>query len=415
MTEHSFTLHKRRSKEYKQYINNVINEYNTNGKKTVLLTCDSYFPIVDGVVNVIDNYAKLLSNDMNVMMLVPDYKGNVYMNGSPAIGIASAFSKRLNYQIPLPMFDMRYRQLLKKLRIDIIHCHSPFTVGRVAMKLHKQRHIPLVTTFHSLFKYDFETHVKPLANFMLKYIVKCYNNSDEVWTMNDACAKIIHEYGYKGDTFILPHGVSTTLSSDYTTERNTTRMKFGVDDGTLLFIFVGRLVVPKNIHFILEVLSKLKQRNLHYKMLIVGDGPERKSLQKHTAQLELNDEVEFVGSISDRSELTSIYAAADMLLFPSYYDTFALVKVEAASRYTPTAFIDNCPACSTVEHGTNGYIFPQDVDKFADGVYNAVMNRDKLKTVGLNANRDLYVTWQDIIPKVVSRYNKIIESNTKIS
>ena len=411
MSESTVTCKKRRSKEYKQYILDVIKDYNTNGKITVLLTCDTYLPVVDGVVNVVDNYAKELSKLMNVMLLVPDCKGNVYMDGAPAIGIMSSYSKKLQYQVPLPMLSSDCKRYLNKLRIDLIHCHSPFTVGRVAMKLHKQRDIPLITTFHSLYKYDFQKYASPFVNFMLKYIVKCYDCSNEVWTMNNECVNVLHEYGYHGKTFIIPNGIDSRPLPNYEEVRRVTRAKYVNDDNKLLFVFVGRLVAPKNIHFIVDVLANLKEKGLDFKMLFVGDGPERQQLEKHIATSKLNDNVAVIGSVRDTNLLNCIYAASDLMLFPSYYDTFALVKVEAASQNTPTAFIENCPACSDITNGVNGFIFPHDVEKFADGIYQAVQNRDKLREIGTNAKRDLYVTWEDIISKVYCRYNEVIQNS----
>ena len=413
MNENTITRLKRRSKDYKKYILDVINDYNTNGKKTVLLTCDSYFPTVDGVINVVDNYAKELSKVMNVMLLTSDFKGDVYTNGYPAIGIASMYSKKLQYQIPLPMLSNDYKHYLKKLRIDIIHCHSPFTVSRIAMRLHKQRKIPLVSTFHSLSKYDFQRYAKPFVNFMMKYILKCYNSSDEVWSMNQKCIDALHEYGYQGKTFIIPHGTVPHLSGNYAEMRSFTRKKYNVDDNGLFFIFVGRLIVHKNVHFIVDVLSELKEKGLDFKMLFVGDGPEKQRLAKHITKNGLDSQVEIVDNIHDINGLDPIYAAADMLLFPSYYDTFALVKIEAAYQNTPTAFIENCPAGSRIKHGENGFVFEHDVQKYASGVYEAVKDREYLKTVGENAHRDLYVTWQDIVPKVYDRYLYIIDESNK--
>ena len=402
-----------RSKEYKKYILDAIDEFNSNGKKTVLVVCDNFFPVIDGVVNTVDNYARILSKDMNVMLLVPSYKGTIGVYSYPVIGVTSGFSQKLNNQVALPMFDPRYKKYLKKLRIDIIHCHSPFLMSRIAMRLHKKRNIPMVTTFHSLYKYDFEANAKPLVNFLLRFIAKCYNASDEVWTMNTQCVDILKEYGYNGKTYVLPHGVSTLPSTCYEQERSNMRQKLGVKDDELLFIFVGRLVAAKNVHFTVDVLANLKQRGLKFKMLFVGDGHEKSTLTKQIDALDLADEVTLIGQINSKDELTHIYAAADMLLFPSYYDTFALVKVEAASRYTPAAFIENCPAGSNVANNVNGYIFPQDVTAYADGIYNAVQDRESLEQVGKNAFRDLYKTWDEIVAKVAIRYNEVIDEHNK--
>lgn len=399
------------SKQYKRFVYDVINEYNSNGKKTLLLTCDSFFPTVDGVVNVMDSYAHELSSKMNVIMLAPDYKNKVYMKGYPVIGIESGYSKKLHNQVPLPFLDSHYKRYLKKLRIDIIHCHSPFTISRVAMNLHKRRKIPLVNTFHSQYKRDFVKQAKPLTPILMKYIMRCYNSSDEVWTMHTASKDTLISYGYRGNVILMPNGTSMLPSTDYEKERAIGREKYMQGDTTCpLFIFVGRLVTQKNILFIIDVLANLKKRGLKFKMLFAGEGPDKDLLIDKIASEQLNDEVTLLGHMS-QNEISEIYAAADMLLFPSMYDVSSLVQVEAASRYTPAAFAEGSVTSCTVTNGVNGYVFPCDTDKFADGVYQAITNPSQLKQIGTKAFDDLYITWDKIIQKVYLRYNELIDNN----
>ena len=403
-----------RSKEYKNYLNAVINEYNSNGRKTVLITCDTFFPTVDGVVMVMDNYAKRLSRHMNVMMLVPDFKGKVCLKGYPVIGVNSGYSEKLHNQVPLPLFDVRTRRYLKKLRIDIIHCHSPFTVSRVAMSLHRKRKIPLVNTFHSQYKQDFEKQAKAFVPLLMRYIMRCFNCSNEVWTMHSASRNTLIDYGYKGNILLFPNGTSLMPPVDYESERKNARKKYGVDDDTVLFVFVGRLVTQKNILFVADVLSELKAKGLKYSMLFAGDGPDREKLEKRLAENGLEKVAKLLGQLS-QSELAELYAAADMFLFPSLYDVSSLVQVEAASRYTPTAFAEGSVTSCTVTDNVNGYIFPADVQKFADAVFQAVNDKQKLAEIGKNAYRDLYITWDEIVEKVYQRYMQLIEENERLN
>ena len=98
---------------------------------------------------------------------------------------------------------------------------------------------------------------------------------------------------------------------------------------------------------------------------------------------------------------------ADLLLFPSIYDTFGLVKVEAASRRTPTVFAEGSLASKSAEHGVNGYVFPCEAEAFAAGVCEIVKDREKLREVGENAHRDLYVLWDNVIEQVLANYGEI--------
>ncbi len=401
-----------RSKQYEQLMSNIINEFNNNGKKTVLVTCDTYFPTVDGVVMVIHNCAQLLSDKMNVMLLVPTYKNKVYMKGYPAIGVMSGYSKKLCNQVPLPMFDTRFRKLLKKLRIDIIHCHSPFMIGRTALKLHRKRNIPLVSTFHSQYKKDFQKQAKLLVPILMHYIMKCYNGSNEVWTMHSASRDTLLSYGYKGNVMLVPNGTMIQPADDYPAERQKTREKYGVNDETVLFIFVGRLVTLKNILFIVDVLAVLKKYGLDFKMIYAGDGPDREKLLKRIQDNNLTNEVLLLGQLN-RENVTELYAAADMFLFPSLYDVSSLVQVEAASRFTPTVFAEGSVTSCTITNGVNGYIFPVDTELFAKGVYNALQDKNQLHDVGVNAHKDIYITWNTITEKIHNRYLELIEENKK--
>lgn len=408
-TDTEFKLH---SKEYKKYLQSIIDDYNTNGKKTVLITCDTFFPTIDGVVMVMDNYAKRLSKHMNVMMLVPDFKGRVCMKGYPVIGVNSGYSNKLHNQVPLPMFHVGFRRFLRKLRIDIIHCHSPFTISRVAMDIHRKRKIPLVNTFHSQYKQDFEKQAKIFVPVLMKYIMRCYNSSNEVWTMHKASRDTLISYGYKGNIKLFPNGTNLLPSPDYPKERSDARAKYGVADDEIMFLFVGRLVTQKNILFIVDVLEALKKKNLKFQMFFAGEGPDRDKLVEHIRECDLEKDVHLLGQI-ERENIAELYAGADMFLFPSLYDVSSLVQVEASSRFTPTAFAQGSVTSCTVDNGVNGYIFPAQVDLFADGVYNALKDKDKLDEIGKNAFRDLYITWDDIVENIYHRYLELIEENPK--
>ena len=153
------------SKEYYNYITNEIKKANENGKKTALFVCDTYFPTYDGVVNVFEAYAKgLMANGYNVFAFVPAFCDKVYIKSCPVIAAKSVFSKKLNYQVPIPAFDFKAKKLLKSLKIDVIHCHSPFFMGQYALKLHKKRKIKMVATFHSQYKQDLKKNTN--SNFL---------------------------------------------------------------------------------------------------------------------------------------------------------------------------------------------------------------------------------------------------------
>lgn len=399
----------RKSKEYDEYISGEIERLNSNGKKTVLFVCDTYFPTYDGVINVFDMYANALLNaGYNVMAYVPAYKGKVYVKNYPVISAGSFFSKKLNYQVPSPFTGRKTNKYLERLKIDFIHCHSPFFLGRHAVSIHRKRKIKMVTTFHSQYKKDLKKSVKSdlLTNILLKYLMHTFNGSDEVWTVSEACKRIIIDYGYKGKVEIIPNGTDFEASKNYPLEREEAKKLYNTEN-LPVFLFVGRLVENKNIIFIANVLGYLKKCGLKFKMLFAGDGPDRDKLVKALQNNNVEKETTLLGHISDKKQLASVYSAADLFLFPSDYDTDSIVQKEAASRFLPGVFIENSATSYNVKDKINGFVLPSDEKQFAEGVLEIMNNKPLLKEVSENAFRDLFVRKSRVTEILLKNYERL--------
>lgn len=395
-------------REYDGFLARAAEEYNSNGKKTVLLAVDTYFPVFDGVVNVVDNYAQKLGDRCNILLLAPATKGKATLRGTPVVAVKSAYSEKLHYQVALPFFDPRAKRELARFRVDLVHAHSPFFLGHAALKFAEKRNIPFISTFHSQFRRDFERYVGDgfLLRFLMRYIMKVFSESREVWTMHAASEEILAGYGYRGKTVLLPNGTDFPPSPDYGRERAEERERLSVR-GTC-FIFAGRLVLQKNIFFLAEVLGELKERGTEFTMIFAGDGPDRPALEKKLCEEGVRERCVFAGNVTDKAALARLYAAADLFLFPSLYDVSSIVQIEAASRHTPAAFAEGSATSCTVTHGVNGLILPVEKNAFADGILAAVRG-GILPALGENAFRDLYLPWDRAIERVAEEYRRLTE------
>lgn len=406
------TIYKRKSEQYKRYIDGVIEDYNTNGKKTLLFVTDNSYPVVDGVWRVLENYSKILScdyEDYNVLILAPDYRGDVYVDDVPILGCKSSFSKKLGYQCSLPMFDFRMKKWLRKLKIDLIHVHSPFLCGMYARKLHRCRKIPMIATFHSQYKKDIQKSVKSkfLTRVGLKIIMRVFNASDEVWTMHEASRAVLSSYGYKGKSRLVPNATSAKPPQN----REALRAKFRAEhklQNKYVFVFVGRMVTQKGILFLAKALSCLRKSGMDFRMYYIGHGPDLRRLEEKVKELRLTDCVEFTGELFG-DDLTEYYAGADLLLFPSAYDTFSLVKLEAAACRTPGVFLEDTCCGYGITNNVNGYLLPFDAEKYAQGVADIIAGGNSVQ-VGENAFRDLYICWKDVVEMAVGFYEELLKN-----
>ena len=121
---------------------------------------DSFYPMIDGVVSVVDNYARNLIKKANVIVFVP--QGKKYFDDSKlpykVVRVKSLRVPKLDYVLPVPQIDKNFLRELEYYKLDIIHIHSPATLGITGLKYAKKHHIPVVATMHSQFKQDFRNY-----------------------------------------------------------------------------------------------------------------------------------------------------------------------------------------------------------------------------------------------------------------
>lgn len=389
----------------------------TNGKDKKLkigFFIDTFFPMVDGVVMVVDNYARRLSEIADVTVFTTKTRKKyddaklpykvIRCNMIPLLA--------LDYDIPVPRMSGKFKKTLHNADLDIVHIHSPFGVGKMGMKYARKHNIPCVATMHSQYKKDFlkETHnCKWLSNILLKKVMKVFNACDEYWAVNSNVAEIYYkEYGANKLPKVHNNGTDIKNLKD-TTFKKDLRTKYNIAKDERVFLFVGRLTTIKNILFIVNSLKYVKDKGFKFKMLFVGSGPDEQLLRKQINDLGLSEEVMLLGKIMDREELAQIYSLADLFLFPSLYDCSSLVQIEAASQKTPALFLEEAATADTVTHNINGYLAPNNEEKYANEILNIFSDEDKYNKVCEQSYVDLYLSWDDAVKIALKDYYRLIE------
>lgn len=407
---------KQERKEYAEYCKQKFEEFNHNGKLTVALFCDTYFPIIDGVINVLDNYAKRLGKYCNVVVFVPSHAGKQIKSEHYLVySVKSLYFKFVNYDLAFPKLDKQFKKLIKNLKIDIIHSHSPFTMGSFAAKLAKQLKIPYINHFHSQYKQDFYKNTKSnlLTKMLLANIMKVFNKSTEVWTMHQKALELVAEYGYKGSGYLIPNATDFVYSDEFLVREKEINDKYNLHNQENVFLFVGRLVEQKNIFFIVDALKQLKEKNIPFKMIFIGNGPDENRLVARIEKLGLSNDVILAGKIMDKTLLGGFFKRANLFLFPSIYDTDGIVKIEASCCDTASVVIKDTLAASTITADRNGFVAENTVDDFANKVIEAISDKENLKCVTENAKKELYIVWDEVVERAFNRYVYLIEENKK--
>ena len=381
------------------------------GKKLKIgLFLDTFFPMVDGVIMVVDNYAKRLSKFCDVTVFTINSKEKCDRKFDYKVArCKSLHLLAIDYDIPTPKFDKNFNKILKESNLDIVHIHSPFAIGALGVKYAKKHNIPAIATMHSQFKKDFyrSTKSKKLTNILLKHIMKVFNKCDVCYGVNDKISEIFYDYGAKTMPLVQRNGTDMLPIEDKAAAIKLVNEKYGLNEDTTVFLFVGRINALKNIYFILEALEKLKDKN--FKMFYVGEGQDFEELEKRVKKSSIADNVILTGKITDRELLKAIYLRAKLFLFPSMYDASSLVQIEAASQGTPTIFLKNSATSATVTDNVNGFLSEPTAEKFAEKIEEILADDELYKKVQEGAVRDLYVTWDDCVKEMYQKYLQAIE------
>ncbi|MGB5758962.1 MAG: glycosyltransferase, partial [Acidimicrobiales bacterium] len=161
------------------------------------------------------------------------------------------------------------------------------------------------------------------------------------------------------------------------------------DDARRL-IFVGRVVEQKGLGDLFQSLVSLADRAPKLSLTIVGDGPDRVTLERQAADLGLADRVTFVGSKS-QSEVAALLPTADIFVLPSYAEGVPVVVMEALGSEMPVVATFVGGMAELVEDGVTGYLVrPGDPDQLADRIERLLGDRGLRQRMG-KAGRDKVV------------------------
>ncbi len=375
---------------------------------------DSFYPDINGVILVMENLLRCMSEYADVTLVVPKTGSEKDDNKYPFKIIRIDSVPLLHTGYKLGMVDIEYRKmkkLFKKEDFDIIHIHSPFALGRLGVRVARDKHIPVIATMHSRWEFEFKKYLKSskIANLCVKHLIKTYNKSDYCIALNKALVKVYKDYGYKGEFKIINNGTDLEIVKDKKKAVDMVNKKFNLKKDDTVLLFVGRIISIKNIYFILDTLKVLKERGVSFKMLFVGSGPDFNNLKKRIEYYDMNNEVIMTGKIMDRELLKSIYYRATLFLFPSLFDSSSLVQIEAASQETPTIFIEGSVTSDTVENNINGFTEKEDVNLFADRIEEILNNKELYKKVQMGAKNDLARSWDDIADETYKFYLEMID------
>jgi glycosyltransferase involved in cell wall biosynthesis len=336
----------------------------------IAIFSDSALPVLNGVSVSIDGLVReLRSRGHRVHVFTSRYPGHVDDDPNTHRFRSVRTPWTMDYPLAVPPF-YKYVREFRKERFDLVHTHTPFTVGFVGLRWAESHEIPIVSTYHTHYdKYAYYMPFAPkryLRYKIAKHLNFYYNRVGHVVTPSEAAKRWLLRHSVRTPITVVPTGVPAPRMTD----RAHARAELGFAPERRVLLYAGRIAREKNLGVLLEALALAVERDPLLQLVLVGDGPARGELRVMARDLGVGDHVQFVGAVK-RAEVDRYYAASDLFVFSSMTETQGLVVLEAMSYGLPAVAVQGGGAGEAVQDGHNGRLVRNEAAAFAEAVLDA--------------------------------------------
>lgn len=373
---------------------------------------DSYKPYTSGVVTSITTFKEEMTRlGHEVHIFAPSYPNytdteeNVYRFYS----VPSPTNK--DYTLAIPVYP-GLNFIVKKLKLDIIHAHSPFTMGRLGMHFSRKYNIPLLLTYHS--RYDQYVHYVPVAQDLarevtIKFSSSFCNHCDHIIVPSADIKEIIADFEVRKPISVIPTGIP--LQKFDNGNPGWLREHYDIPEKNKILLFVGRLTKEKNLPFLINAFKKIKKKMPDTTLVLTAQGPLDGELKKLASQLGLNDQdIIFTGALPFET-LVNVYYSADLFVFSSLSETQGLVLTEAMAAGLPVVAVRASGVQDMVDDGVDGILTSANMDEFSEAVCRVLGDPElyeKLKANALLKAESL--SSRSMALKLQAVYQKLLEN-----
>lgn len=332
------------------------------------LFTDSYPPYINGVSTSVETLKKSLEKLGHTVYVVTigqdattydyDEKNRILKVPGISIGIYDYRASSI--------YPVRVVNKIKSWKLNVIHSHTESCIGIFARLFAKQFGVPLVHTYHTMYK-DYTYYVsrnhkyfdlgcKKAVEYLSKFYCDTTANAFIVPTI-----KTYHlfrnEYNYEKDIYIVPTGIDCSRFQKKNLDQKKlekVKKQLGYKKNDFVVIFVGRMAQEKNIEFLLKSMVHIKNKNI--KLLLVGDGPDKKKYEELSKKLNVDKSVKFIGRVA-WGDMPYYYHNSNITITASLTETQGLTVIEAMSASLPVVCIDDEAFHTMVIEGLNGRFF----------------------------------------------------------
>ncbi|MFV0414321.1 MAG: glycosyltransferase [Oscillospiraceae bacterium] len=389
----------------------------------IAIFAETYYPFISGVVTHIQTLKEGLEAEGHEVLIVTlnpkSYRH--YVKDGVLYCPAITLKKIYGYGIANPV-NLKRLEIVRKFKPDIIHLHTEFSMGIFALFAAKQLKLPVVYTLHTMYDdYVFYLFPNKKISDMAKpaahaFIKKVADKATEIIGPSKKVAEYLQRCGVTQPVHVIPNTVDTSSfmkKNVNKTDVETIKEKLGIAPEDVALCFVGRLGKEKSLDVLIDYFAAAVKGNKKFKLFIIGDGPEKQTLEEQVRALQVEDQVKLLGRIEHE-------------VLPAYYHAFNLFSTASLSEMNSISLLEatasglfavnrlDCENLDQIVSGKNGEVFTSSKE-YAETLawYAALPLQEKQalrKSVSEYANRygrrEFTLTVLDVYEEAIRKYKK---------
>lgn len=299
------------------------------------------------------------------------------------------------------------REVIVNWKPDLIHVHDcrhvPELVSLGRM-LHKLK-LPAFLTVHNN-----RTHPDMIASRKFKWLYKlwlgkAYRNWTHIFTVNSKLKSTIAEFVDEHKISVIGNGI---LPCPVIDQASIEKYKQMLSPTGFNIVSVGNLVKEKGFDILIRAVGKLLSKYDDIRLLIVGEGAERKVLEKLIATQNLERNVILAGRV-ENDLVRNLFGMFDVFVLASYRETFGIVYLEALDAGLPVIGVKGQGIDGVIIDGVEGYLVnPGDIEELSDKIAFLIQNKEKADSVARAGQYMVKSRYQlkDLIQRIIKVYEQ---------
>ncbi|MDP4179648.1 MAG: glycosyltransferase family 4 protein [Bacillota bacterium] len=381
---------------------------------------DSYHPDVSGVVTSIDMLSEELKKRGNNVYIFTTSNPNNRKKRSGVFRLPSMpFMFYKSRRVGL-FYSPRAARCVKRLRLDIIHTQTEFSLGIFGTIMSKQLGIPIVHTYHTLYKdyvhYVSKNKFKKTTDDIVRIYSKNFCNAcNAVVAPSKKVFDLLYDYGVKSPLKIIPTGIDLNRFSEENYKKEellSLKESLGIKRDAPVVLFIGRIDKEKSIDMALRQMPEVIRRAPDVKFLIVGDGLATEDLKALTAELNIENSVIFAG-VQPWDKIGMFYRLGDVFISCSVTETQGLTLIEAMASDVPIIARYDRNIDGIIQNNKNGRIFKHE-NELPEIINEVLSDKKQSKSYVKNARRtvDSFCS-EEFGRKMEELYKEVLEHPKK--